>query len=105
MFDSYLRDRTLEAARVYRLALEQGVTGSAYHAVADEAVPIRSIAEIIGRRLSLLVESRGREHFDWFGHFAGAVMSGSSSRTRELTDWKPQESSSLTDLDQPGYYA
>jgi len=95
----------LDAARVYRLALEQGVTESVYHAVADEAVPFKSIAEIIGRRLGLPVESREREHFDWFGHFAGATMSASSARTRELIGWKPQGPSLLADLDQLGYYA
>ncbi len=95
----------LDAARVYRLALEQGVTESVYHAVADEAVPFKSIAEIIGRRLGLPVESCELEHFDWFGHFAGATMSASSSRTRELIGWKPQGPSLLADLDQPGYFA
>lgn len=95
----------LDAARVFRLALEKGVTESVYHAVADEAVPFEAIAEIIGSRLGLPVGPREPEHFGWFAHFAGANMSASSARTRELLGWKPEGPSLLADLDQPGYYA
>lgn len=94
-----------DAARLYRLALEQGVTEGAYHAVADEAVPFKAIAEVIGRRLGLPVESREREHFGWFGMLAGADMSASSARTRALLNWAPQGPGLLADLDQSGYYA
>lgn len=94
-----------DAARVYRLALEQGVTESVYHAVADEAVSFRAIADVIGSRLGLPVASRDRDHFGWFANMAGADMSVSSARTRELLGWKPQGPSLLVDLDQPGYYA
>ncbi len=94
-----------DAARVYRLALEQGVSESVYHAVADEAVPFKAIAEVIGSRLGLPVESRDREHFGWFANMAGADMSVSSARTRELLGWKPEGPNLLADLDQPGYYA
>jgi nucleoside-diphosphate-sugar epimerase len=93
-----------DAARVFHLALEQGVTESVYHAVADEAVPFNAIAEIIASRLGLPAEARESGHFGWFAHFAGATMSVSSARTRELLDWKPQGPGLLTDLDQPGYY-
>lgn len=93
----------LDAARIFRLALEQGVTESVYHAVADEAVPFKAIAEVVGNNLGLPVESRSPEHFGWFGHFAGATMSASSARTRELLGWEPQGPSLLADLDQPGY--
>ncbi|MDR3043755.1 MAG: SDR family oxidoreductase [Desulfovibrio sp.] len=95
----------LDAARVYRLALEQGVTEPVYHAVADEAVPFKAIAELIGRRLNLPVEPREREHFGWFANMAGADMSVSSARTRELLGWAPQGPHLLAGLDQPGYYA
>lgn len=95
----------LDTARVYRLALEQGVTESVYHAVADEAVPFKAIAEVIGSRLGLPVESRDRDHFGWFANMASAEMSVSSARTRKLLGWKPQGPSLLVDLDQPGYYA
>ncbi|WP_236886433.1 SDR family oxidoreductase [Dyella thiooxydans] len=94
-----------DAARVYRLALEQGVTETVYHAIADEAVPFKAIAEVIGSRLGVPVESRDREHFGWFANMAGADMSASSLRTRELLGWKPQGPNLLADLDQLGYYA
>ncbi len=94
-----------DAARVYRLALEQGVTEAAYHAVAEEAIPFKAIAEVIGRRLGLPVESREREHFGWFGMMAGADMAVSSARTRALLGWKPEGPGLLADLDQPGYCA
>ncbi len=95
----------LDAARLYRLILEQGVIEAAYHAVADEGVPFKAIAEVIGRRLGLPVESRGQEHFGWFADFAGADMPASSERTRALLGWTPTGPDLLTDIDQPGYYA
>ena len=73
----------LDAARLYRLALEQGATEPVYHAAADEGVPFKDIAGVIGRRLGLPVEDRvSREHFGWFADFAGADMPASSARTR-----------------------
>ncbi len=95
----------LDAARLYRLVLEQGVTEPAYHAVADEGVAFKDIAEVIGRQLSVPVESRGPEHFGWFGSFAGADMPASSARTRSLLGWTPTGPELLSDIDQPGYYA
>ncbi|WP_210638914.1 SDR family oxidoreductase [Pseudomonas sp. Tri1] len=94
----------LDAAKVYRLALEQGVTQSVYHAVADEAVPFKTIAEALGRRLGLPTESREREHFGWFAHMAAADMAVSSRHTQALLGWTPSGPDLLTDLDQPGYY-
>ncbi|NBI48844.1 SDR family oxidoreductase [Burkholderia sp. ISTR5] len=94
----------LDAARVYRLALEQGVTESVYHAIADEAVPFRTIADVIGRRLGLPVESRSREHFGWFAMMAGADMAADSSGTSALLGWTPGQTDLLADLDQAGYY-
>ncbi|GAN88514.1 SDR family oxidoreductase [Komagataeibacter intermedius] len=95
----------LDAAKVYRLALEQGVTEAVYHAVADEAVPFRDIASIIGRWLGLPVEPREREHFGWFANMAGGNMAASSARTRALLGWNPTGPSLLADLEQPAYYA
>lgn len=95
----------LDAAKVYRLALEQGVTEAVYHAVADEAVPFRDIASIIGRRLGLPAEPREREHFGWFATMAGGNMAASSVRTRALLGWNPIGPSLLADLEQPTYYA
>lgn len=96
----YLQD----AARVYRLALERGATERVYHAVADEGVPFKEIAQVIGRRLGVPVESRPSEHFGGFAHFAGGDMCASSERTRALLGWKPTGPDLLTDIDQPGYY-
>ena len=94
-----------DAARVYRLALEHGVTDPVYHAVADEGVAFKAIAETIGRRLGLPVESRAPEHFGWFANFAGADMWASSAQTRARLRWEPVGPDLLADLDQPGYYA
>ncbi len=80
------------------------MTESVYHAVADERVPFKAIAEMIGRRLGLPVEPREREHFGWFANFAAADMSVSSARTRELLGWAPAGPDLLADLDQSGYY-
>jgi nucleoside-diphosphate-sugar epimerase len=93
-----------DAARLYRLALEHGVTEPVYHAVADEAVPFRHIAEVIGRRLGLPVAARGPDHFGWFAHFAGTDLSASSSHTRELLRWKPAGPGLLADLEQTRDY-
>lgn len=93
-----------DAARVYRLALEEGVSQAVYHAVADEAVPFKAIAEVIGRRLGVPVQSRPREHFGWFAMMAGADMAVSSAHTRDLLGWVPSGPDLLTDLDQADYF-
>lgn len=95
----------LDAAKVYRLALEKGVTERVYHAVADEAVPFKEIAEVIGRHLGVPVEPRDRDHFGWFAHFAGAELSASSAQTRSVLGWEPIGPGLIADIDQPGYYA
>jgi nucleoside-diphosphate-sugar epimerase len=95
----------LDAARAYRLALEHGATERAYYAVGEQGVPFKDIAEVIGRRLGLPVESRAPEHFSWFAAFAGADVPASSARTRSLLGWEPTGPGLLTDIDQPGYYA
>ena len=94
----------LDAARVYQLALEHGVTERAYYAVGEEGVTFKQIAEVIGRRLGLPVESRTPEHFGWFAAFAGADVPASSERTRALLGWEPTAPGLLADIDQPGYY-
>ncbi|MGE6783474.1 SDR family oxidoreductase [Ensifer adhaerens] len=94
-----------DAARVYRLALESGTTESAYHAVADEAIPFRQIAETIGRNLGLPFEARPREHFGWFAGMAGSNMAASSARTRAVLGWRPVGPDLLSDLEQADYYA
>ena len=94
----------LDAGRLYRLVLEQGATEPAYHGVADEGVTFKAIAEVIGRRLGLPVESRNREHFGWFADFASADMPASSAHTRSLLGWEPTGPDLIADIDQPGYY-
>lgn len=94
-----------DAARLYRLVLEAGVQSPVYHAVADEAVPFKKIAEVIGRQLSLPAESRERQHFGWFADMADADMAMFSAQTRNLLGWEPAGPSLLGDLDQPAYYA
>ncbi|WP_312236763.1 SDR family oxidoreductase [Stenotrophomonas sp.] len=94
-----------DAARVYRFALEHGATHPVYHAIADESVPFKRIAEVIGSRLKLPVVSRGADHFGWFARMAGANMAASSAATRTALGWEPVGPDLLGDLDQPGYYA
>lgn len=87
-----------DAAKVYRLALEHGVSQAAYHPVAEAGIAFREIAEAIGRKLGLPVESRDREHFGWFADFAGMDMQASSVRTRELLGWAPTGPGLLADI-------
>ncbi len=95
----------LDAARLYRLVLEHEVTEAAYHAVADEGVPFKAIATVIGGVLGVPVEPRRPEHFGWFAPFAGGDMAASSERTRMLTGWNPTGPDLLSDIGQSGYYA
>ena len=76
-----------------------------YHAIADESVPFKRIAEVIGSRLKLPVVSRGADHFGWFARMAGANMAASSAATRTALGWEPEGPDLVGDLDQPGYYA
>lgn len=98
----------LDAARLYRLALEKGAAGARYHAVADEGVPLHAIAQVIGRRLQVPVASRTAEeaegHFGWFANFAALDLAASSARTRERLGWHPTEPSLIEDLDRPEYF-
>jgi nucleoside-diphosphate-sugar epimerase len=99
----------LDAARLYRLAIEQGVANGPYHAVADEGVPLKAIAELIGRRLGLPVVSKTQEeaagHFGWLARFAAMDMPASSARTRSALGWQPEQPGLLADLDQDHYFA
>ncbi|XKM42282.1 SDR family oxidoreductase [Rhizobium ruizarguesonis] len=98
----------LDAARVYRLAIERGAVGGPFLAVAEEGVPFRQIAEIIGRRLDVPAVSLSREeaaeHFGWFAMFAGFDIPTSSAHTRTLLGWQPQEPGLLADIDHPAYF-
>jgi nucleoside-diphosphate-sugar epimerase len=95
----------LDAAHLFRLALEEGSAGARYHGVADEGVPIREIAGVIGRRLNVPVASKTPQeaavHFGLIGHFVGVDNLASSQRTRQRLGWQPQHPGLLPDLDQP----
>jgi len=98
----------LDAARLYRLALEQGVAGACYHGVADEGVALRNIAAIIGRHLNLPVVSKSPEeaaaHFGWMARFVGLDLSASSTLTQQRLGWQPTHPTLLADLEQGHYF-
>lgn len=93
-----------DAARVYRLALEHGAVEPVYHAVGEEGVSFRAIAEAIGRKLGLPAEPREPEHFGWFSAFAAGDIPASSARTREALGWNPSGPALLEDIANPEYY-
>jgi nucleoside-diphosphate-sugar epimerase len=96
-----------DAAALYRLVLESGTAGR-FHAIADEGVAFRDLAEVIGRRLGLPVVSKSREeaaeHFGWFAHFVGLDCPSSSKQTQMSLGWRPTQPGLLADLDQPHYF-
>ena len=98
----------LDAAVVYRLALEKGAAGVRYHAVADEGITLREIAAVIGRRLNVPIAGKtpeeAKEHFGWFAHFVGADIPGVSQWTRERLGWQPKQAGLIADIDRPRYF-
>jgi nucleoside-diphosphate-sugar epimerase len=97
----------LDVARLYRLALEKGLAGARYHAVAEEGVRLKDIATAIGRGLNMPVisisQEQAREHFGFFGFFAGRDSPASSALTREQLGWNPTGPGLLTDLGNMDY--
>ncbi|MGO4440864.1 SDR family oxidoreductase [Rhizobium sp. RAF56] len=97
-----------DAARLFRLALEKGKAGSRYHGAAEEGVPFREIAEVIGRRLDVPVVSKSRDdaalHFGWFAHFAAMDNLASSQRTRDELGWQPTGPGLIEDIDRAVYF-
>jgi nucleoside-diphosphate-sugar epimerase len=99
----------LDAARVYRLALERGAEPGHFHAVAEEGVSFKEIAEVIGRRLNIPVVSESpeeaAEHFGWFAMFAAIDAPTSSARTRAKLEWAPEQPGLIADIDHAAYFA
>jgi nucleoside-diphosphate-sugar epimerase len=98
----------LDAARLYRLVLEKLETGKRYHAVAEEGVPVRDIAEVIGRGLKVPVISVSAEdapaHFGWLAAFAGRDLPASGALTQERLGWHPTGPGLLNDLERMRYH-
>jgi nucleoside-diphosphate-sugar epimerase len=98
----------LDAARLYRLALENLEAGARYHAVAEEGVPMRDIAEVIGRGLKVPVVSvppdEAPAHFGWLAAFAGLDLPAAGALTRERLAWRPTGPGLITDLEQMRYH-
>ncbi len=97
-----------DVARLYRLALEKGEAGSRYHAVAEEGIPMREIAEVIGRGLKIPVASlppdQAQAHFGVLGMFTALDMPASSTRTQERLGWHPSGPGLIADLEQMQYF-
>jgi len=97
-----------DAARVFRLALERGATDDPYHAIAEEGVPFKAIAQTIGRHLGVPVMAMSpedaREHFGWFAMLAGMDVPASSARTRALLGCEPDGPTLLQDMNDAGYF-
>lgn len=96
-----------DAARVYRLALERGGRNEAFHAVAEEGVPFRLIAEAIGRQLALptksLTPEEAEAHFGPLAVWVGGNGPASNEWTRKTLGWAPQEVGIIADIEQPDY--
>jgi len=100
----------LDSAHLYRLALEKGGTGARYHAVAEQGIAFREIADAIGRHLQLPVVSKSPEqaadHFGWIARFVSVDCPASSQMTREALGWTPTQPGLIADLDgTPRYFA
>jgi nucleoside-diphosphate-sugar epimerase len=97
----------LDAARLYRLALEKGTADARYHAVAEEGVRLKDIAATIGRGLNVPVTSipqkQAQEHFGFFGFFVGRDSPASSAQTQKQLGWNPTGPGLISDLENMRY--
>jgi nucleoside-diphosphate-sugar epimerase len=93
----------LDVAHLYTLALEKGSAGARYHAIAEEGVPLRQIAEVIGRRLHLPIVSKSAEeaadHFGWMAFMVGRDGPATSALTQERLGWRPVGPGLIADLE------
>jgi nucleoside-diphosphate-sugar epimerase len=106
-FNRWPAAHVLDVAKLYVLAVERSAPGARYHAVAEEGVPVRDIAEVVGAGLNLPVISLTPEqapmHFGWLAMFAGLDLPASSARTRELLGWNPTGPGLIKDLKRMDY--
>jgi nucleoside-diphosphate-sugar epimerase len=97
-----------DAARLVRLGLEQAPSGSRLHAVAEEGVTTKAIAEAIGRGLDLPVRSVAPDdavdHFGFIGSFFAMNLAASSARTRQLLGWEPTGPTLIGDIEAGAYF-
>lgn len=97
----------VDTAHLYRLALEKAERGAIYHAVAEEGVPLREIAEVVGRGLKIPVVSLSPEeapaHFGWLAYFVGRDVPSSSAQTRKKLGWNPTRRGLIADLEEMQY--
>jgi len=93
----------LDAAHLFRLTLEKGVAGSRYHAIAEEGIQLREIAEVIGRMLNVPVAAispdKAKDHFGSLAYFVNADFKASSVRTKETLGWNPAHPGVIADLE------
>lgn len=98
----------LDVASVFCLAVERGGEDGPYHAVAEQGVPFREIAELIGKRLDIpavsVTPQEAETHFGFLARFVAADVRSSSERTREVLGWTPRQPGLLADLDHPAYF-
>jgi len=94
----------LDVAQLYRLALEKGTAGAIYHGIADEGIPFRDIAEVIGKHLNVPVVSKpiaeANDHFGWIGRVVPYDSPASSKHTQHELGWQPTQISLLSDVEQ-----
>jgi nucleoside-diphosphate-sugar epimerase len=99
----------LDAASVFRLAVEKGAAGSRFHALGDDGIAFREIAGVIGAQLGLPVVSKSAEeaaeHFGWLARFAAIDAPASSALTEQWLGWHPIHVGLLEDLEQDHYFA
>ena len=98
----------LDAAHLFCLALESAPAGARLHGIGDEGVPVRDIAEVIGRQLNVAVTGIAPEeapgHFDWLGVFVAVDVPASSVLTQKQLDWHPTQPALIADLEQGHYF-